>query len=394
MRIIFAATQIKRDLVFNYYASNITKPYSLHKEIEQEIIKSVHKFTFNHIGKNFSSNDSDEGGLDEGAITAIINKEGNYSNNPPTVSTSSVSPHSKQSNTNRTSTTHTTTTKETEPTKKSSTKTTTEQTIPTTTKDLSYQDDIPNDYYDSKNKPYDQNNSAPFNDYGAGESNNKLNSENIASSTSSTSSSTNSISSSKPGRIVTSQSTTSTTKAINKWTEIQTELRRINNQTNFQEVNQLLNKIWNVMKLNYSRMSKGRSEEDTKAVLNIMLMALYQIKSRDEANFNSINFFDQVINDPNKILPEGLFETDIVLSKEQAYNLFSKYFSDDNIREKRKIIRDPVYRWPLPLYYYFDGTHSLFFFFFFYYVLALNFIIKLQKYNCLLFLNVLKKNYR
>jgi hypothetical protein len=60
------------------------------------------------------------------------------------------------------------------------------------------------------------------------------------------------------------------------------------------------------------------------------------------------------------VLPDGLFESDIVLSKEQAYEIFSKYFNDNSTRTKRKVVRDIAGLWPMPISYTFDGTHSKF----------------------------------
>ena len=61
-----------------------------------------------------------------------------------------------------------------------------------------------------------------------------------------------------------------------------------------------------------------------------------------------------------KISPDGLYESDIVLSQEQAYKLFSKYISPITANH-RKVAKDAVFRWPLPIHYHFDGTHSIIF---------------------------------
>lgn len=96
--------------------------------------------------------------------------------------------------------------------------------------------------------------------------------------------------------------------------------------------------------VDYSNLTKGRSIEDTRSVLNYALLALYQINIRNERDrFNSTRFLDQVIIDPTEVLPEGLFEGDIVLTKDQAYWLFAKYLGEN---QPRKVIRESVFRWP------------------------------------------------
>ena len=71
----------------------------------------------------------------------------------------------------------------------------------------------------------------------------------------------------------------------------------------------------------------------------------------------------KVLAKPEEILPEGLFEGDIVLSKEQAEDIFSEDISDDATRKKRKVINNSANRWSLtqmPIIYMFDGTHRTF----------------------------------
>lgn len=72
-----------------------------------------------------------------------------------------------------------------------------------------------------------------------------------------------------------------------------------------------------------------------------------------------ILIFLKVILKPEDVLPEGLFESDIVLDKEQAYTIFSQYLSNNNTREKRKVLRDVTGIWPMPITFMFDGTHSI-----------------------------------
>ncbi len=47
--------------------------------------------------------------------------------------------------------------------------------------------------------------------------------------------------------------------------------------------------------------------------------------------------------DPTEVSPDGLYQQDIVLTKSQAYDLFSKYYFKNN---GRKVIRKSIYRWP------------------------------------------------
>ena len=65
----------------------------------------------------------------------------------------------------------------------------------------------------------------------------------------------------------------------------------------------------------------------------------------------------QIALDPTEVSPDGLFEKDIILTKDQAYNIFSKYFTDSS---DRKYIKTAVNRWPTPIYYTFDDSHGNF----------------------------------
>lgn len=88
-------------------------------------------------------------------------------------------------------------------------------------------------------------------------------------------------------------------------------------------LNEVLNDVLTVSSINFTKITKGRSIEDTKAILNYMLTSWYHIKAKESDNrFDSVNFLDQVLVDPLKISPDGLFEKDIVLSKDQAYRIF------------------------------------------------------------------------
>ncbi len=60
--------------------------------------------------------------------------------------------------------------------------------------------------------------------------------------------------------------------------------------------------------------------------------------------------------DPTEVSPDGLYQQDIVLTKDQAYDLFSKYYFKNN---GRKVIRKSVYRWPSPIIYFnLDANYS------------------------------------
>lgn len=57
------------------------------------------------------------------------------------------------------------------------------------------------------------------------------------------------------------------------------------------------------------------------------------------------------------LLYDGLYEGDIVLSGEQAEMFFSKYINSSTPNLK-KVIKGDQYRWKMPIYYLFDGSHS------------------------------------
>jgi hypothetical protein len=61
---------------------------------------------------------------------------------------------------------------------------------------------------------------------------------------------------------------------------------------------------------------------------------------------------------PTDVFPDGMFEKDIVLSKSQAYNIFSKHFSNVSSEEYQSTIQNIVQKWPLPIYFGFDQTHG------------------------------------
>lgn len=125
-------------------------------------------------------------------------------------------------------------------------------------------------------------------------------------------------------------------------------------------INEVFDDVLSTKSIDFSKIAKGRSIEDTKKVLNYMLTSLYQIEAEKESNhFDSMKFFDQVYLNPLDVSPDGLFESDIVLSKQQAYRIFSKYLpkSYDELNV-RKVIRDTVHRWNLPIRFYLDPKYS------------------------------------
>ena len=71
-------------------------------------------------------------------------------------------------------------------------------------------------------------------------------------------------------------------------------LNSINKKTGSEALNKILNDILVDKDVNYEKLSKGRSIDDTKAVLNYMILALHQIKSKGQPNFNSMKYLDQV----------------------------------------------------------------------------------------------------
>jgi hypothetical protein len=124
----------------------------------------------------------------------------------------------------------------------------------------------------------------------------------------------------------------------------------------------------------YKKFNKGRKTEDTKAILNYAISTLYNLKQKKN-DFDSNKFFDEVFDDnskiysknyyifykvltkPDDILPEGLFEGDIVLTKEQAADIFSKYIEHNKTFSERKVTNYSGYLWQMPISYLFDGTH-------------------------------------
>ena len=72
------------------------------------------------------------------------------------------------------------------------------------------------------------------------------------------------------------------------------DINNINKKTGSDMLNKILNDILVDKYIDYGKLSKGRSIEDTKAVLNYMILALHQIKFKEQPNFNSMKYLDQV----------------------------------------------------------------------------------------------------
>lgn len=86
-------------------------------------------------------------------------------------------------------------------------------------------------------------------------------------------------------------------------------------------------------------------------------MAEYQLKAKEQGQkFSTVDFLDRVILDPIEIAPDGLFEKDIVLSREQAQLILEKRFGIDQTNSD-VAIQPLVSKWPLPILYTFDGAH-------------------------------------
>lgn len=154
--------------------------------------------------------------------------------------------------------------------------------------------------------------------------------------------------------------TASTLPSKSDWSKIKLKLKSMSREKTAEIFTEVLNDAWSIKTMDYTDLRKGRSESDTKTIINYMIMALYRMQLDEQPEkFDSIRFFDQIIYNPAEVSPDGLFEKDIVLSKDQAYMLFSKYLiSNETTRDRRKVVRNSVYRWPLPIYYHFDGSHN------------------------------------
>jgi hypothetical protein len=76
--------------------------------------------------------------------------------------------------------------------------------------------------------------------------------------------------------------------------DIKKKLLSIDKNTDPNYFNDILNEALSTRHINYAHLLKGRSIEDTKAILNYMIIALYQINSKDRSDFDSTRFLDQV----------------------------------------------------------------------------------------------------
>ena len=75
---------------------------------------------------------------------------------------------------------------------------------------------------------------------------------------------------------------------------------------------------------------------------------------------DEFGFFKFVVN-PDDILPEGIYDGDIVLTKEQAHDIFSPYIKDNNNskRFKRKVTNKSESLWNnMPIKYMIHDSFS------------------------------------
>ena len=87
----------------------------------------------------------------------------------------------------------------------------------------------------------------------------------------------------------------------NEWGKIKLKLKSMSKEKTAEIFTQVLNDAWSVKTINYTNLRKGRSESDTKSVINYMIMALYRMKLDEQSDFDSIRFFDQVIFNPAEV---------------------------------------------------------------------------------------------
>lgn len=83
-----------------------------------------------------------------------------------------------------------------------------------------------------------------------------------------------------------------------KLTEIKRRIKKLNLKSGSSNVliNQILNDVLSAKQIDYSKITKGRTIEDTRDVLNSMLLGLHQIRAREQDSFDSLRFFDQVLS--------------------------------------------------------------------------------------------------
>ena len=80
-----------------------------------------------------------------------------------------------------------------------------------------------------------------------------------------------------------------------KLDEIKKKLYLLNKDSSTNDLNTVLEDVLSSRQINYTNLLKGRTVEDTKAILSYMIIALHQINSKSQKNFDSIRFLDQVI---------------------------------------------------------------------------------------------------
>ncbi len=77
--------------------------------------------------------------------------------------------------------------------------------------------------------------------------------------------------------------------------EIKKKLYSLNKDNSTNDLSTVLEDLLSSRQINYTNLLKGRTMEDTKAILSYMIIALHQINSLTQNNFDSIRFLDQVI---------------------------------------------------------------------------------------------------
>jgi hypothetical protein len=80
-----------------------------------------------------------------------------------------------------------------------------------------------------------------------------------------------------------------------KLDDIKKKLYSLNKNSSTIDLNTVLEDVLSSRQINYTNLLKGRTIEDTKVILSYMIIALHQINSKTQKNFDSIRFLDQVI---------------------------------------------------------------------------------------------------
>ena len=225
---------------------NQSQGLSTEKDTKHAIIRRVHKFS---IGKDFTSNEIDEEDLSE----QLKFNQSIYSNMPPTLSTRSLKSLPKKS-------------------------TTQAREVQSTSKNSLIEDSFKFSSLTHASFPNFLETSTTR--YHVRPVNNKK--------TTTRSATTSTRASTISPTIVHFNNNNFKIEKIKK------NLSTISKKTNVQTINKVLNDLWTIKPLNYSTLTKGRSVEDTRTVLNNMILALHQIKLKEQPNLNSSRFFDQV----------------------------------------------------------------------------------------------------